>query len=95
MSAAGAPTTIVVPEMATDQPKLATVKLPEIAEAAGCSNTDASDIRRGKWSSTRLSGKMLWTFGEPSIPTPARSFLYDLCHEAKGPGGFNFNSRSA
>jgi hypothetical protein len=30
-------------------PKLATVKLPEIAEAAGYSKAYASDIRRGKW----------------------------------------------
>jgi hypothetical protein len=30
-------------------PRLATVKLTEIAEAAGCSKAYASDIRRGKW----------------------------------------------
>jgi hypothetical protein len=30
-------------------PKLQTVKLLEIAEAAGCSKASASDIRRGKW----------------------------------------------
>ena len=30
-------------------PKLAGVKLSEIAEAAGCSKAYASDIRRGKW----------------------------------------------
>jgi transcriptional regulator with XRE-family HTH domain len=30
-------------------PRLATVKLSEIAEAAGCSKAYASDIRRGKW----------------------------------------------
>jgi transcriptional regulator with XRE-family HTH domain len=30
-------------------PRLATVKLAEIAEAAGCSKAYASDIRRGKW----------------------------------------------
>ena len=30
-------------------PRLATVKLSEIVEAAGCSKASASDIRRGKW----------------------------------------------
>jgi hypothetical protein len=30
-------------------PRLAGVKLSEIAEAAGCSKASASDIRRGKW----------------------------------------------
>ena len=30
-------------------PRLAPVKLTEIAEAAGCSKASASDIRRGKW----------------------------------------------
>jgi transcriptional regulator with XRE-family HTH domain len=30
-------------------PRLAPVKLSEIAEAAGCSKAYASDIRRGKW----------------------------------------------
>ena len=30
-------------------PRLATVKLAEIADAAGCSKASASDIRRGKW----------------------------------------------
>jgi transcriptional regulator with XRE-family HTH domain len=30
-------------------PRLKTVKLTEIAEAAGCSKASASDIRRGKW----------------------------------------------
>jgi hypothetical protein len=30
-------------------PRLAQVKLSEIAEAAGCSKASASDIRRGKW----------------------------------------------
>jgi hypothetical protein len=30
-------------------PRLATVKLMDIAEAAGCSKASASDIRRGKW----------------------------------------------
>ena len=30
-------------------PRLATVKLSEIAEAAGCCKASASDIRRGKW----------------------------------------------
>jgi len=30
-------------------PRLATVPLKEIAEAAGCSKASASDIRRGKW----------------------------------------------
>jgi hypothetical protein len=30
-------------------PRLATVKLMGIAEAAGCSKASASDIRRGKW----------------------------------------------
>jgi len=30
-------------------PRLAGVKLSEIAEAAGCSKAYASDIRRGKW----------------------------------------------
>jgi transcriptional regulator with XRE-family HTH domain len=30
-------------------PRLAPVKLIEIAEAAGCSKASASDIRRGKW----------------------------------------------
>ena len=30
-------------------PRLATMKLPEIVEAAGCSKASASDIRRGKW----------------------------------------------
>ncbi|MGP8163329.1 MAG: CRISPR-associated endonuclease Cas1, partial [Acidimicrobiales bacterium] len=30
-------------------PRLQTVKLSEIAEAAGCSKASASDIRRGKW----------------------------------------------
>ena len=32
-------------------PRLATVKLSEIVEAAGCSKASASDIRRGKWTS--------------------------------------------
>ena len=31
-------------------PRLGSVKLSEIAEAAGCSKASASDIRRGKWS---------------------------------------------
>ena len=30
-------------------PRLASVKLMDIAEAAGCSKASASDIRRGKW----------------------------------------------
>ena len=30
-------------------PRLAQVKLSEIAEIAGCSKAYASDIRRGKW----------------------------------------------
>jgi hypothetical protein len=30
-------------------PRLATVKLMDIAEAAGCCKASASDIRRGKW----------------------------------------------
>jgi hypothetical protein len=30
-------------------PALATVKLMDIAEAAGCCKASASDIRRGKW----------------------------------------------
>jgi transcriptional regulator with XRE-family HTH domain len=30
-------------------PRLALLKLSEIAEAAGCSKAYASDIRRGKW----------------------------------------------
>jgi hypothetical protein len=30
-------------------PGLATIPLPEIARAAGCSKAYASDIRRGKW----------------------------------------------
>lgn len=30
-------------------PRLASVKLMDIAEAADCSKADASDIRRGKW----------------------------------------------
>ena len=30
-------------------PRLASVKLSEIAEAAGCSKACASDIRSGKW----------------------------------------------
>jgi hypothetical protein len=30
-------------------PRLASVKLSEIAQAAGCSKASASDIRRGKW----------------------------------------------
>jgi predicted transcriptional regulator len=30
-------------------PRLASVKLSEIAKAAGCSKAYASDIRRGKW----------------------------------------------
>ena len=30
-------------------PRLAGVKLSEIAEAAGCSKASASDIKRGKW----------------------------------------------
>ena len=30
-------------------PRLAGVKLSEIAEAAGCCKASASDIRRGKW----------------------------------------------
>ena len=30
-------------------PRISTVKLSEIAEAAGCSKAYASDIRRGKW----------------------------------------------
>jgi transcriptional regulator with XRE-family HTH domain len=30
-------------------PRLARVKLAEIAGAAGCSKASASDIRRGKW----------------------------------------------
>jgi hypothetical protein len=30
-------------------PRLAVVKLSDIAETAGCSKASASDIRRGKW----------------------------------------------
>jgi hypothetical protein len=30
-------------------PRLRTVKLVEISDAAGCSKASASDIRRGKW----------------------------------------------
>ena len=30
-------------------PRLATVKLMDIAETAGCCKASASDIRRGKW----------------------------------------------
>ena len=44
------PDTLYDPELFRRQilPRLSAVKLSEIAEAAGCSNAYASDIRRGK-----------------------------------------------
>jgi transcriptional regulator with XRE-family HTH domain len=45
------PDTVYDPELFRREilPRLAKVKLSEVAEAAGCSKAYASDIRRGKW----------------------------------------------
>ena len=45
------PDTVYDPELFRREilPGLASVKLSEIAEAAGCCKASASDIRRGKW----------------------------------------------
>ena len=47
----GEPGAVYDPELFRREilPRLALVKLSEIAEAAGCSKAYASDIRRGKW----------------------------------------------
>jgi predicted transcriptional regulator len=45
------PGTVYDPELFCREilPRLAGVRLSEIAEAAGCSKAYASDVRRGKW----------------------------------------------
>jgi hypothetical protein len=42
-------------------PRLQTVKLLQVAEAAGCCKASASDIRRGKWTPHVSTWKALAT----------------------------------
>jgi hypothetical protein len=61
-------------------PRLATVKLSEIIDAAGCSKPYASDIRRGKWT-PRVSTwpALAESWSEPS-PTKISDLSLIGCH---------------
>jgi len=60
-------------------PRLGSVKLSEIAEAAGCSKAPASDIRRGKWTPHVSTWKALGRFVSLEILDSAKPSADGSC----------------